>query len=117
MGERFISVDDTGGLEAVFARSKEGPVLLFKHSLTCPISAAAYTQMGRLDHDVALVVVQKARDISREVESRTGVRHESPQALIILDGKVIWSDSHWGITTDGVEKAMREAEKSREPGV
>ena len=109
MGENFAEVSDTRQLDTLFTRSHEGPVLIFKHSLTCPISAAAHAQMRRVGADVALVVVQRARNISREVESRTGLRHESPQALIICDGKVIWSDSHWGVTTERVEKALREA--------
>src|ERR687893_229234 len=108
MDEQFVTVGDAAELEQLFARSHREPVLLFKHSTTCPISAAAYQQMSRVEGEVALVVVQKARDLSREIETRTGVRHESPQALILRDGAVVWSASHWNVTADSVARALAE---------
>jgi bacillithiol system protein YtxJ len=108
MSEQFVTVGDAGELEQLFARSQREPVLLFKHSTTCPISAAAYEQMRRVEREVALVVVQRARDLSREIEARTGVRHESPQALILRDGKAVWSASHWSVTSDAVARALGE---------
>ena len=110
MSEQFVPVADSQQLEGLFARSHERPVLVFKHSLTCPVSAAAYDEMRRVGREVALVVVQKARDVSREVESRTGVRHESPQALILRDGAAVWSASHWKVTAEEVGRALGEQE-------
>ena len=109
MGEQFNALGDAEGLNEVFARSEDAPVIIFKHSLTCPISRAAYSEMSKLDDDnIALVVVQRARDLSREVESRTGVRHETPQALIIRRGAAVWSASHWDVTAEAVTKALSE---------
>ena len=110
MKNQFIPVDDRRGLDQFIARSHEAPVLVFKHSTTCPISSAAYQEMKQLAAEIALVVVQQARDVSREVEARTGVRHESPQALLLRDGEVVWSASHWHITAEAVERALRENE-------
>ena len=112
MGEQFVTVSNAGELEQLFARSHREPVLLFKHSTTCPISAAAYQQMLGVEREASLVVVQKARDLSREIETRTGVRHESPQALILRDGAVVWSASHWNITADAVTRALGDHEES-----
>ena len=92
----------------MLALSHERPVLLFKHSLTCPISAAAYKEMSDFEGDISLIVVQQARDVSREVESVTGIRHESPQAIILRNGKAVWNLSHWKITRSAVEAALRE---------
>jgi bacillithiol system protein YtxJ len=103
---QFNSVTDEGALEELLTRSNSQPVILFKHSTTCPISAAAYEQMTDYGGEVSLVVVQKSRDLSRKVESLTGVRHESPQAIILRDGKAVWSASHWNITADAVKKAL-----------
>lgn len=108
MGTDFKSIADTKALEELLAQSQDGPVLLFKHSNTCPISAAAYQQMKRIKADVSIVVVQRSRDVSREVEARTGVRHETPQALLLRGGKVVWTASHWNITADAVESALSE---------
>ncbi len=103
----FITVEDEAALEELIARSHRAPVVLFKHSLTCPISARAYRQMQAYDGEVALVVVQRARAVSREVEARTGVRHESPQAIILRAGRAAWSASHFDITADAVAAAAR----------
>ena len=105
----FNAVGDAGALEELFARSDEGPVLLFKHSNSCPISAQAYRQMKQYRGDVSIIVVQQARELSRAVEERTGVQHESPQALVLRDGRAVWTASHFDITAAAVERAMREA--------
>ena len=110
MESRLIPVEDTKELEQLLERSHEAPVLLFKHSSTCPISAAAYRQIKQVEADVALVVVQKARKVSQEIEKRTGVRHESPQALVVRNGSVVWSASHWDVTADAVNGALRAQE-------
>jgi bacillithiol system protein YtxJ len=108
METNFNPVSDAAALEELFVRSHETPVLLFKHSNACPISASAYRQMGEVKTPVSIVVVQKSRDVSREVEERTGLRHETPQALVLRNGQVVWSASHFDITADVVEQAVRE---------
>ena len=110
METNFNEVEDAAALEELLGRSHEGPVLLFKHSNTCPISARAYRQMQDVKSPVSLVVVQKSRDISRAVEERTGVAHESPQALLLRDGRVVWSATHFDITADAVEQALKNTE-------
>jgi bacillithiol system protein YtxJ len=102
----FTPVADAQALEELFTLSHSQPVLLFKHSTTCPISAAAYQEMSRHKGAVSLVVVQHARDISRRIEKLTGVRHESPQAIILRNGQAVWSASHWNITTKTVQSAL-----------
>ena len=113
MNNHFTPVNDSVELQSLFALSAERPVVLFKHSLTCPISAAAYEEMSALDGDVSLIVVQRARDVSREVERLTGIRHESPQAIILRRGRPVWNASHWKITRSAVEAAMRENVEGR----
>jgi bacillithiol system protein YtxJ len=110
METNFNPVSDAAALEELFARSNEKPVLLFKHSTACPISARAYGQMQEIKTPVSIVVVQESRDLSREVETRTGLRHETPQALVLRNGKAVWSASHFDITADAVEQAVREHE-------
>ena len=110
MEANFSPVSDAAALEELFARSHTEPVLLFKHSNACPISARAYRQMEGVKAPVSIVVVQKNRDISREVEQRTGVRHETPQALVIRNGRAVWNASHFDSTSDVVEQAVKENE-------
>jgi bacillithiol system protein YtxJ len=108
METQFTNVADGEALEQLFTRSHEEPVILFKHSNTCPISAMAYKRMKESASGVALLVVQRSRELSREVESRTGVRHESPQVLVLRRGQSVWSASHFDITAEAVEQAVKE---------
>lgn len=108
----FSPVTEAGELEQLLARSHDAPVILFKHSTTCPISARAHRQMTELSTDVAgrisLVVVQRARELSRRVAEQTGIQHESPQAIILRNGQAVWSASHFDITAEAVAQAVRE---------
>jgi bacillithiol system protein YtxJ len=110
MENHFIRITDTKSYEDLVTRSKERPVVIFKHSLTCPISAAAYDQMDRFDGEVALIEVQRARELSREIENRLGVAHESPQVIVLRNGQVVWDASHFSITAQAVTAAVRKGE-------
>ena len=108
MENHFVRITETTSLDEMTERSKERAVVLFKHSLTCPISSRAYDQMAEFPGDVALIEVQRARELSREVEKRLGVAHESPQVIVLRNGQVVWNASHFDITADAVSAAVRE---------
>ena len=108
MENHFTPITDAQALEQLLAHSHQAPVILFKHSSTCPISSAAYKQMSQVEADVSLIVVQSARNVSDEIAARTGIRHESPQVIVIKNGKVVWSASHFDIKAGAVEQVVRE---------
>ncbi len=112
MDNHFVRVKDTETLAELTERSKSRPLVIFKHSLTCPISAAAYEQMSQFDGEVALIEVQVARALSTEIEDSLGVAHESPQVIVLTNGKVAWNASHFRITAEAVAEAVREADGS-----
>jgi bacillithiol system protein YtxJ len=115
MGNHFFKITETVSFDALTDRSKDRPVVIFKHSLTCPISSAAYERMEEFDGEVALVEVQRARPLSTEIERRLGVAHESPQVIVVSNGQVVWNASHFSITAEAVAAAVREAvENSKE---
>ena len=109
MGNHFVRIKDTESFNAVAERSKERPQVIFKHSLTCPISSAAYEQMSRFDGEVSLIEVQNARQLSNEIENKLGVPHESPQVIVLNKGQVAWNASHFKITAEAVAEAVRKA--------
>ncbi len=43
---------------------------------------------------------------SDAVTERTGVRHESPQVIVLRDGKAVWSASQFRIKADDVAHAI-----------
>ena len=108
---RLQSVSEIDGL---IAKSSHTPVLVFKHSLTCPISGAALRQYQSFLEDrpesdetvYTLIEVQNAREVSTEIARRTGVRHESPQALLMRDGEVTWHASHGSIRSGSLRAAI-----------
>ncbi|HEV7376142.1 MAG TPA: bacillithiol system redox-active protein YtxJ [Pyrinomonadaceae bacterium] len=108
MENQFTPITEKSDLDNLVERSHATPVILFKHSTTCPISSAAYQQMSKVAEEVSLVVVQRARDVSKEIEARTGIQHESPQTIVLRNGEAVWSASHYDITAGAVEKAVRE---------
>jgi len=110
MDNHFIGITNTESLEELLQQSTERPVVIFKHSTTCPVSAGAYSEMMALKAPVNIVVVQDSRDISNEIESRTDVEHHSPQVIVLRNGKAVWNASHWKIKSDVVEEALRQAE-------
>lgn len=107
MNDRFVDVSDIAALDELMIRSQSEPVVLFKHSNSCPISRSAHREMEQFtDADVNLVVVQHARELSNEIARRTGVRHESPQALVVRNGDVVWNAAHYDVTADAVRAAL-----------
>ena len=101
---RFIPVADAGELRTVLER--QGPTLLFLHDPGCPISQIARYEVAAVDGEVALIDVRASPSLSREVERRTGVKHESPQAIVLREGQAVWSASHFGVTAEGIEAAL-----------
>ena len=102
MSANFVKIDSAERLEALFNESHEKPVVLFKHSTTCPISAGVYEEVSRVSTDINLIVVQTARNLSTAVAEKTGIRHESPQAIILKDGKPIYHASHFDVTAKDI---------------
>ena len=103
------SVEELG---AVLAESGTRPVLLFKHSLTCPISSWAYREFQQhLEDpnpgvDYRLITIQRVRQVSDEVSRQLEVKHESPQAILVWRGKAVWHASHTEITAKDMERAI-----------
>lgn len=110
MDSHFVKISDSESFEELLSRSKEQPIVIFKHSTTCAISAGAYEEMARWKGAVVLVEVQNARALSREIEHRTGVAHESPQVIVLRNGRVVWDASHWRVKAESVAEAVRKAE-------
>jgi bacillithiol system protein YtxJ len=104
-------VTSPGDLEALWNASASEPIILFKHSQTCGVSLMA----RELLHEAALpapvheIVVQRSRALSDAVAATLGVRHESPQVLVVAGGRAVWHSSHSGVTPDRVRRALADA--------
>jgi bacillithiol system protein YtxJ len=106
MSANFVKLDTAERLEELFNESHDKPVVLFKHSVTCPISLGVYQEVSRVAADINLVVVQSARHISTAIAEKTGIRHESPQAIILKDGVPVYHASHFDVTAEDIKDEL-----------
>jgi bacillithiol system protein YtxJ len=103
---------DVDALEAAIEESRQRPVLLFKHSRTCGISCEAFDELqSHLDQVTStaaykVITVQSHRHVSDEAAARLGVRHETPQAILLRHGKPVWKASHFRITAAALSEAV-----------
>ncbi|WP_040759312.1 bacillithiol system redox-active protein YtxJ [Sporosarcina newyorkensis] len=95
---------------ALLKKSDEQPFLLFKLSMTCISSVAAKKELQKLQTELPIyvVIVQLDRKVSKAVEEDLGVKHESPQLLILKDGRGIWQATHYHIKQSIVLDAIEE---------
>lgn len=86
--------------------------LLFKHSPTCGVSAQANDDILQMLAGPALPVhmwripVQARRPLSNAVAARFGIRHESPQVILVKDGAVVWHASHFHVNAEEIRAAL-----------
>ncbi len=105
-------LSDVTELDAAIAESQTRPVLVFKHSRSCGISCEALdelrTHVDRAGAGAAykLITVQSHRHVSDEVAARFGIRHETPQAILLRDGQPVWTASHFKITAHQLDAAV-----------
>lgn len=100
-------------LDRIDAASASQPVLLFKHSTRCNISSAAlnrlehaWTTADDAAHSTYYLDLIRYRDVSDAIAARYGVQHESPQMLVIRNGRCVHHASHFGITYGGTIAAL-----------
>ena len=99
-------------LEEACQQSFHRPVVLFKHSTSCSRSAFA---LDRLAKDYPFKKVELGfyyldllahRDISNAIEDRFGVRHQSPQVIVLRDGKASFDTSHESISLQAIQNHL-----------
>lgn len=97
-------------LDHAVAASRQRPIVLFKHSTTCGVSAAAYEQMldaaGPGVREWYLIDVRTDWQVSNAIVKRFGVRHESPQVLVVGRERVRWHASHHRVTASAIRSAV-----------
>jgi thioredoxin 1 len=109
----FHDLATLDALDDALARAHDAPVVFFKHSATCPVSARAHDRMTAFaadaDAPVYRIVVQTARPVSNALAERTGVRHESPQVLVVQGGAAVFDAAHGRVTAEAVRDALAHA--------
>jgi bacillithiol system protein YtxJ len=105
-------LSDVAELDAALAESHERPVLLFKHSRTCGVSCEALDELRAHVESAGagaaykVITVQSHRRLADEVAVRLGIRHETPQAILVRDGQPVWSASHFRVTARQLDAVL-----------
>jgi len=106
------ALESPADLDALLEVSTRQPVMVFKHSTRCPISAFAHREFleyapGANERGVAcaIVLVVERRALSLAIADRLGVVHQSPQAILVRDGTAVWNESHEHVSSLALEQA------------
>lgn len=105
---REYQIQDRRRLDAALGAER---FLLFKHSPRCPFSARAfrvYAAFVQAHPEVphGWIDVVDHGDWSAWIAEQAGVRHASPQALLVRGGRVSWHCNHRGITEAALSEAI-----------
>jgi len=96
----WIQLTNIETLEEIAEESSNQPIAILKHSTSCGISRMVLRQFEQnynLDPDsvkLYFLDLLNYREISNKIASRFNVPHESPQLIVIKDGKAVYDASH-----------------------
>lgn len=94
----WIALTSIDELEQI--KSSKNTTLIFKHSTRCPVSSMAKRNIefehALLPEHVSAYYLDliKYREISNQIAEHWGVKHESPQILLIHNNQCIYDASH-----------------------
>lgn len=105
-------LDDISLLIQIRDDSFVRPQVIFKHSTRCGTSSVALSRMNRNDDfpgaDAYLLDVIRNRNLSNAIAEDYGIPHESPQLLLIWQGRVKYHNSHGSISYDQLEQELEQ---------
>jgi bacillithiol system protein YtxJ len=107
---KYFQLDKMEQFDEIDEISKTKPVVLFKHSTRCSISRMALKQFDAEFNypeekiDWYLLDLLNHRDLSNEIASRYNVVHQSPQIVVIRNGKAVFNESHDSISAEDLKQ-------------
>lgn len=106
------NLDTEAQLTEIINQSHEKAVAIFKHSTRCSISSMAKRRLERhwdideQDLDMYYLDLIRYRSISNQIADTLGAQHQSPQLVLIKNGKAIYNDSHNAISVLDIKDAL-----------
>lgn len=107
---KFFTLDKMEQFDEIDLISQTKPVVIFKHSTRCSISRMALKQFDAEFNypeekiDWYLLDLLNHRDLSNEIASRYNVVHQSPQIVVIRNGKAVFNESHDSISAEDLKQ-------------
>jgi bacillithiol system protein YtxJ len=112
MSNSWIILNEENQLDEIVSFSDSIPVFIFKHSTTCGISAQAKENLEIASKNTDkkylfyYLDLLNFRPISNEIASKFGVHHQSPQLILLQNGKVVFTTSHHKIRTNSIDESL-----------
>ena len=110
----WISLKDSKQLDEILAESTKQPVLIYKHSTRCNISRSAFDRLERKWDAAAAGNIKRYfldllsyREISNRISDMFEVEHQSPQILVISNGKSVLDLSHYDIDFEAIKPVLK----------
>ena len=111
----ILTLETPEELKRFIEDSDRQPILLFKHSTRCPVSAAALRHLKDFSSSgeavglaFRIIHVIESRSLSDLVANQFGILHQSPQLLLIYKRRVLWHDSFAGISNKRIAAAVKQ---------
>ena len=96
----WIPLTDSSELDTAIALSHSKPIAIYKHSTRCSVSVMVKRGLERdwtaSEEELPIYYLDLLayRPISTAIAERFGIRHESPQLILIKNGKAVYHASH-----------------------
>lgn len=101
-------------LQDAIEKSKGSGVFIYKFSVTCQGCSPAtkqeiesFMKYGE-KYEYYIIPVQNERELCGEVESKLGVKHQSPQLIFVKDGQAVFDLDHWDISEENIKEKLEE---------
>ena len=114
-------IENTGQLEEIQKESFQKPVVIFKNSTRCGISQSTLNHLKESMADIEvnnpeisfyLLDIVQFRNISSHIAQKFMVQHESPQLLLVENGKCTYHKNHWNISYTDLIRYLKEEKTS-----
>jgi len=103
------NLESIAKLDDIIEDSYNSPQIIFKHSTTCPISGMAKRRLeGGWDIDLSPYYLDllSFRSVSNAIADKLDVQHQSPQVILIKDGKAVYDESHLDISASTLQESL-----------
>ncbi len=107
----WLQLKDESQLNEIIEQSKHHPVVIFKHSTRCSISAMVINRLEtawkkeEAGSPYYLDLISY-RPVSQKIEHLFHVQHESPQVLVISNGVCVYHASHTAINYQEIKNQL-----------
>lgn len=111
-GIPWAYLSEESDLDQIITDSLDKPQVIYKHSTRCATSYFALKNLEMLtaakydNADFHMVDVIKNRNFSQYIGEKFGIRHESPQLLLVVNKSVSWNGSHQAVQSEILEERL-----------